>query len=140
MLSFYNAMNIDVMNLENTIKNENQTSQQDCAKAMNENQASQQDRSKSIIFFRHHLHDELKKKKNEYLTIKDPLILWNNLRERYEYQKTIILPKSLLWLDAPVAFFKISSLLKLCGEKVTYDDIYHITCLECAPAAAISRA
>jgi hypothetical protein len=64
MLSFYNAMNIDVMNLENTIKNENQTSQQDCAKAMNENQASQQDRAKAIIFFRHHLHDELKKKKN----------------------------------------------------------------------------
>jgi len=44
-------------------------------------------------------------------------------------------------LDAPeVALFKISSQLKLCNEKVTYDDIYHISCLECAPAAAISRA
>jgi hypothetical protein len=41
-------MNIDVMNLENTIKKENQ--------------ASQQDRAKAIIFLRHHLHDELKKK------------------------------------------------------------------------------
>jgi hypothetical protein len=40
MLSFYNAMNIDVMNLGNTIKNENQASQQDRDKAMNENQAS----------------------------------------------------------------------------------------------------
>jgi hypothetical protein len=34
-------MNIDVMNLGNTIKNENQASQQDRAKAMNDNQASQ---------------------------------------------------------------------------------------------------
>jgi hypothetical protein len=41
MLSFYNAINIDVMNLGNTIKNENQASQQDRAKAMNDNQASQ---------------------------------------------------------------------------------------------------
>jgi hypothetical protein len=40
-------MNIDVMNLGNTIKNENQ--------------AFQQDRVKAIIFLRHHLHDELKK-------------------------------------------------------------------------------
>jgi hypothetical protein len=104
-------------------------------KAMNKNQASQQDRAKAIIFLRHHLHDELNK--NEYLIIKDPLILWNNLRERYKYQKTVILSKSSLLLDAPeVALFKISSLLKLC----TYDDIYHISCLECAPAAAISRA
>jgi hypothetical protein len=135
MLSFYNAMNIDVMNFGNTIKNENQTSQQDRDKAMNENQASLQDRAKAIIFLRHHLHDELNK--NEYLIIKDSLTLWNNLRERYKYQKTVILQKSSLLLDAPeVALFKISSQLKLC----TYDDIYHISCLECAPAAAISRA
>jgi hypothetical protein len=40
-------MNIDVMNLGNAIKKENQASQQDCAKVM--------------IFLRHHLHDELKK-------------------------------------------------------------------------------
>jgi len=119
-------MNIDVVNLGNTIKNENQ--------------ASQQDRVKAIIFLRQHLHDELKKKK-KYFIVKDPWTLWNNLRERYEYQKTVILPKSSLWLDAPeVAFFKISSQLKLCGEKVTYDDIYQILCLECAPAAAILRA
>jgi hypothetical protein len=67
--------------------------------------------------------------------------LWNNLRERYEYQKTVVLPKISSWLDAPeVAFFKISSQLKLCSEKVTYDDIYHISCLECASAVAILRA
>jgi hypothetical protein len=59
MFSFYNAINIHVMNLGNTIKKENQT--------------SPQDRAEAIIFLHHHLHDELKK--NEYLTVKDPLTL-----------------------------------------------------------------
>jgi hypothetical protein len=45
-----------------------------------------------MIFLRYHLHDELKKK-NEYLTVKDPLTLWNSLREKYEHQKTNILSK-----------------------------------------------
>jgi hypothetical protein len=40
-------MKIDVMNLGNTITNENQ--------------ASQQDRAKAMIFLRYHLYDELKK-------------------------------------------------------------------------------
>lgn len=93
---------------------------------MNENQVFQQDRAKAIIFLRHHLYDELKK--NEYLIVKDPLTLWNNLRERYKSQKTVILPKSSLWLDAPeVALFKISSQLKLCGEKITEVDMLEKT-------------
>ncbi|XP_020270895.1 uncharacterized protein LOC109846083 [Asparagus officinalis] len=52
------------------------------------NDASNQDKAKSMIFFRHHLHEGLKA---EYLTVKDLLVLWNSLKE--------------------------SSQLKLCGEK-----------------------
>ncbi|KAG2675502.1 hypothetical protein I3760_12G006800 [Carya illinoinensis] len=85
------------MNLGDTIKEGNQGSLQDCAKAM--------------IFLQHHLHEELK---TEYLTVKDPLILWNDLREDMNIRKL--------------------SLLKLCGEKVTDDDLLekHIlfSCLE----------
>ncbi|KAG2727818.1 hypothetical protein I3760_01G176500 [Carya illinoinensis] len=51
-------IHLNAMNLENTIKEGNQGSLQDLAKAM--------------IFLRHHLHEELK---TEYLTVKDPLIL-----------------------------------------------------------------
>jgi hypothetical protein len=65
------------MNLGDTIKDDNK--------------ASQQDRAKTMIFLGHHLHEELK---TEYLTVKDPLILWNNLNERYKHQKTVILPKA----------------------------------------------
>jgi hypothetical protein len=35
-----------------------------------------------MIFLRRHLHEELK---IEYLTIKDPLILWQNLKERNDH-------------------------------------------------------
>ena len=43
-----------------------------------------------MIFLCHHLHEELK---IEYLTIKDPLIIWQNMKERYDYQRTVILLK-----------------------------------------------
>ena len=50
---------------------------------------SEQDKAKAMIFLRHHLHEGLK---TEYLTVKDPSILWKELKERYDHQKTVILP------------------------------------------------
>ncbi|GKE40433.1 hypothetical protein Tco_1463838, partial [Tanacetum coccineum] len=38
-----------------------------------------------LIFLRHHLHENFKFK---YLTVKDQLVLWNHLKDRYEHQKT----------------------------------------------------
>ncbi|XP_021719076.1 uncharacterized protein LOC110686796 [Chenopodium quinoa] len=60
-----------------------------------DNKATPQDKAKAMIFLRHHLHEGLK---NEYLTMKDPQILWSNQRK---------------------AKFKITSQLKLCGENIT---------------------
>ena len=54
--------------------------------------ATNQDKAKAMIFLQHHLHEGLKAK---YLTIKDPLVLWiNSLKERYDHQKMVILPKA----------------------------------------------
>ncbi|XP_073137046.1 uncharacterized protein [Henckelia pumila] len=89
-----------------------------------------------MIFLRHHLHNGLK---IEYLTIKDPLDLWNNLKERYSHQKTVILPKARYdWMHLRLqdfksvseynsTLFRISSQLKLCGEKITDDDLLEKT-------------
>jgi len=44
-----------------------------------------------MIFLHRHLHEELK---IEYLKIKDPLILWQNLKERYNNQKLVIILKA----------------------------------------------
>ena len=56
-------IHLDAMGLGDAIKNENTTSSQNRAKAM--------------IFLRHHL-DEIMK--IEYLTTKDPFVLWNSLK------------------------------------------------------------
>ena len=89
-----------------------------------------------MIFLRHHLDDGLK---NKYLTIKDPLVLWKNLKEIYNHQKTVILPKAhydLMHLRLQdfrtvakynSAFFKIRSKLQLCGEKITESDMLEKT-------------
>ena len=133
-------INLEAENLGETIKEENQR--------------SQQDRAKALIFFRNHLYEDLK---IEYLTVKDPLILWTKLKKRFDHQKTVILPKSRYdWMHLRLqdfksvseynsALFKISSRLKLCGDNITEEDIlqknvYNVLRLECAPAAAISRA
>lgn len=115
-------IHLTAMNLGNTIQQENQ--------------ASLQDRAKALIFLRHHLDEGLK---TEYLTVKDPLTLWNDLKDRYDHQKTVILPKARYdWIHLRLqdfktiaeynsALFKISSQLKLCGEKVTEEDMLEKT-------------
>ncbi|CAN0897762.1 hypothetical protein LINGRAHAP2_LOCUS19306 [Linum grandiflorum] len=95
---------------------------------IDDNATSAQDKAKALIFIRHHLDEGLK---NEYLTVKDPLVLWNNLKERYDHQKTVILHRARDdWVHLRLqdfksvseynsALFKISSQLLLCGEKIT---------------------
>lgn len=109
-------------NLGETIKDKNETSPQEKAKAM--------------IFLRHHLHEDLK---TEYLTVKDPLELWRNLKERYDHQKQVLLPKARYeWIHLRLqdfksvseynsAMFRITSELKLCGEKITDEDMLEKT-------------
>ena len=109
---------IDAMNLGVAIKEGNQT--------------SLEDRAKALILLWHHLHEDLK---SEYFTVKDPLTLWNELKGRYNYKKTVILPKSWYdWMQLKLqdfkivneynsALFKISSELKLRREKVTEEDM-----------------
>ena len=70
-------IHLDTMNLGATIKEGNQASLQDCAKA--------------LIFLCHHLHEGLK---NEYLTVKGHFTLWSDLKEIYDHQKTVILLKA----------------------------------------------
>ncbi|KAL0401514.1 UNVERIFIED_CONTAM: hypothetical protein Slati_4181300 [Sesamum latifolium] len=89
-----------------------------------------------MIFLHHHLHEGLK---IEYVTVKDSLVLWNNLKERYDHQKTVILPKARYdWMHLRLqdfktvseynyAMFRISSQLKLCGETITDVDILEKT-------------
>ncbi|XP_017624994.1 uncharacterized protein LOC108468626 [Gossypium arboreum] len=99
-------------------------------------EASNQDNAKAMIFIRHHLHEGLKV---EYLTVKDPLELWKNLKERFDYQKIVILLKARYdWMhlrlqdfktvsEYNLEIFKISSQPKLYGENITDEDLLEKT-------------
>ena len=115
-------MHLDAMGLENTI--------------MEKNEATIQNRAKAMIFLRHHLDESLK---NEYLTVKDPVDLWKNLKERYDHLKLVVLPKARYdWLHLRLqdfksiseynsAMFKITSQLMLCGENISDKDMLEKT-------------
>ena len=70
-------IHLDVMGLADTIQENNQ--------------ASNQNRAKAMIFLLHHLDDGLKMK---YFTVKDLLVLWNNLKNRYDHRKLIVVPQT----------------------------------------------
>lgn len=109
-------LHLESMGLADTIKDDNK--------------ASNQDRAKALIFLRHHLDEGLKL---QYLTIKDPLKLWKNLKERYDHLKLVVLPQARQdWLNLRLLDFKniteynsemfrIISQLELCGEKISED-------------------
>jgi len=132
-------IHMDAMDLGDTIKDENEASSQNNANAM--------------IFLCHHLHEELKFK---FFTIKDPLILWQNLKERYDHQRIVILPKArydLIHLrlqdfksasNYNFSMFNINSKLKLYGDNIIDGDmleknILYFSCIECVLPAAIQR-
>ncbi|GAV81275.1 UBN2 domain-containing protein, partial [Cephalotus follicularis] len=83
-----------------------------------------------LIFLRHHIDDDLK---YEYLTVENPLELWQNLNDRFEHLKAVVLPKALNdWSQLRYqdfktvseynsTLFKIVSQLKMCGEVITED-------------------
>ncbi|KAF3655194.1 Beta-galactosidase [Capsicum annuum] len=114
-------IHLDAMDLGDVIKNEN---------------TSSQNRAKTMIFLRNHLDEVLK---IEYLTTKDPLVLWNSLKERFDHLKMVILPKARYeWIhlrfqdyksvhEYNSAMFRISSQLKLCGETVNDNDMMEKT-------------
>ena len=71
--------------------------------------------------------------------VNDVFTLWSYLKEKYDHQKTVILPKARYdWMHLRLqdfktiseynsALFKINSQLKLCGEKITEEDMLEKT-------------
>ena len=86
-------IHLEAMNLGETIKEENNTSLQDRAKAM--------------IFIRQYLHKVLKV---ENLIIKYHFVPWQNIKERYDHQKFNVLPQACYnWLHLRLQDFKLVS-------------------------------
>jgi len=78
-----------------------------------------------MIFIHHHLREGLK---TEYLTVKDPLELWINPKDRYDHLQLMVLPKARYeWIylrfqdyktvaEYNSVVHKVNSILKLCGD------------------------
>lgn len=98
--------------------------------------ASPEENAKAMIFLRRHIHEALK---SEYVVIDEPLVLWKALCERYNHQKTVTLPKARYeWTHLRFQDFKtvseynsamhrITSLMKLCGENISEEDMLEKT-------------
>ncbi|XP_019178652.1 PREDICTED: uncharacterized protein LOC109173801 [Ipomoea nil] len=99
-------------------------------------QCTNAQKAQTLIFLRHHLNHDLK---NEYLTEKDPLALWESLKDRFDQQSSIVLPQAQFdWLhlrfqdyksviDYNSALHKIVSQLKLCKQEVSETDLIEKT-------------
>jgi hypothetical protein len=48
------------------------------------------DKAKALHYLQHHIHPDLK---CEYMTEKDPLVLWQSLKDRFSQQLMIVLPE-----------------------------------------------
>ncbi|XP_070003199.1 uncharacterized protein [Nicotiana sylvestris] len=115
-------IHLDVMGLGDAIKDKDKASTQDCVKA--------------LIFLRHHLDEGLK---IEYLTVKDPFVLWNGLKERYDNLKLVTLSQARYdWAHLRLqdfksvseynsVMFRITSKLKLCGDNISDYDMLEKT-------------
>ncbi|GAV62392.1 hypothetical protein CFOL_v3_05916, partial [Cephalotus follicularis] len=83
-----------------------------------------------LIFLRHHIDNGMK---YEYLTIENPLELWQKLNDRFEHLKAVVLSKALNdWSQLRFqdfktdseynsTLFKIVSQLNMCLEVITED-------------------
>ncbi|XP_048605329.1 uncharacterized protein LOC125582916 [Brassica napus] len=101
-----------------------------------DNNSSDKDKYIAIYMIRHHLQENLK---TQYMTIENPYDLWIALQRRYDHQKTVLLPKAqydwkhIRFLDYKSVdeynsvLFRIVSLLRLCGEKVTEEEMLNKT-------------
>ncbi|KAL5796609.1 hypothetical protein ACOSQ2_001429 [Xanthoceras sorbifolium] len=100
------------------------------------NESSEKDKSTAMVILRHHLHQDLKA---QYLTITEPEVLWQELKDRYNHQSAITLPnaryewqhlrfqdyKSVSQYNS--AMFRITTKLKLCGEDISDKDMLEKT-------------
>jgi hypothetical protein len=97
---------------------------------------TKRDKAKALHFLRHHLHPDLK---SEYMTERDPLVLWQSLKDRFSRQLTIVLPRAQQsWITLRFqdyksvavynfALHRIVTKMRLCGQKITDADMIEKT-------------
>src|SRR4051794_14830853 len=52
----------------------------------------QRESTKAVLFLKHHMSIELQ---SQYRSINDPMELWKTLKDRFDHQRLVLLPKAL---------------------------------------------
>ena len=52
---------------------------------------TEKNKYEALYIIRNHIHPDLK---SEYRMVENPRALWNNLKQRYEQQKAVVLPEA----------------------------------------------
>lgn len=98
--------------------------------------ATDVENAQALHFLRHHLSATLK---NEYMTERNPKVLWDSLRGRFEHIETVLLPKverewqNLRFQDYKTveeyntALYGIVTRMKLCGKELEQRDLINKT-------------
>lgn len=107
---------LDGMSLDHTIV-QPEAGKDECTKP---------DKAKALHFLRHHLHPDLK---SEYMTERDPLVLWQPPKDHLGQQLTVVLPRAHQdWINLRFqdyksvaaynsALHRIVTKMRLCGQK-----------------------
>jgi hypothetical protein len=94
------------------------------------------DKARALHFLRHHLHLDMK---SEYMTERDPLVLWQSLKDRFSQQLMIMLPRAQqAWITLHFqdykfvaaynfALHRIVTKMRLCVQKITNADMIEKT-------------
>ncbi|CAM8911324.1 unnamed protein product [Rhodiola kirilowii] len=88
-----------------------------------------------MILLCHHLHESLKA---QYLTVKEPYEFWKSLKDRFDHQRTVTLPRARYeWTHRLQDFKKVSdynselfhivSTMNLCGATISDEDMLEKT-------------
>ena len=98
--------------------------------------SSETENAQALHFLRHHLSTTLK---NEYMTERNPKVLWDSLHERFEKIESVLLPKverkwqNLRFQDYKTveeyntALYGIVTRMKLCGRTLEDKDLINKT-------------
>ena len=93
-------------------------------------------KASTLHFLRHHLHPDLK---YEYMTDRNPLVLWQSLKDLFSQQQSIVLPRAQQdWITLRFqdfesvamynsALHRILTKICLCGQKIIDTDMIEKT-------------
>ena len=101
---------------------------------------SKQEKAQALFYIHLHLNEDFK---NEYMLERDPLVIWQSLKDHFDRMKAVELPRAKLdWdclhfsnFDSVTAYDsalrRTVSQLKLCDKEITDEEMISVSAISC---------